>query len=152
MVAYVSSQARGGIGAATARLQHRNSKVGSEPHLWPIPQMLNSQVRPEIKPMSSWILVSFITGCAKRAIPSFFIFVFFFIILEGASKRVCCHTYRRVICLFSSKNFDVSFWPFILVFNPFWFCFCAAKCCIACILDKEWPTRKWSFKVQTLLF
>ena len=37
--AYVSSQARGLIGAAAADLHHSHSNMGSEPHLRPTPQL-----------------------------------------------------------------------------------------------------------------
>ena len=39
-VAYGSSQARGGIGAAAAGLHHSHSNVGSEPHLQPMLQLV----------------------------------------------------------------------------------------------------------------
>ena len=46
-VAYGGSQARSQIGATVASLCHTHSNSGSEPHLWPIPQILNpmSEVR-----------------------------------------------------------------------------------------------------------
>ena len=37
--AYGGSQARGWIGAVAAGLHHRHSNAGSEPHLWPTPQL-----------------------------------------------------------------------------------------------------------------
>ena len=39
LTAYGSSQARGWIGATAAVLCYRHSNVGSEPHLWPAPQL-----------------------------------------------------------------------------------------------------------------
>ena len=51
LAAYGSSQARGQIGAAAASLHHSYGYTGSLTH-W---------VRPGIKPVSSWILVRFIT-------------------------------------------------------------------------------------------
>ena len=39
-VTYGNSQSRGQIRAAAAGLQHSHSNVGSEPHLWPIPQLV----------------------------------------------------------------------------------------------------------------
>ena len=38
--AYGSSQARGLIGAMAAGLHHSHSNVGSEPHLWPTPELM----------------------------------------------------------------------------------------------------------------
>ena len=38
--AYGGSQARGWIGAVAASLHHHHSNTGSEPHLWPTPQLL----------------------------------------------------------------------------------------------------------------
>ena len=38
-LAYGSSQARGWIGVAPAGLGHSHSNMGSEPHLWPTPQL-----------------------------------------------------------------------------------------------------------------
>ena len=38
-MAYGGSQARGLIGATDAELHHSHSKVGSEPHLQPTPQL-----------------------------------------------------------------------------------------------------------------
>ena len=35
-----SFQARGRIGVAAAGLSHSHSNVGSEPHLWPTPQLM----------------------------------------------------------------------------------------------------------------
>ena len=40
LVAYRSSQARGGIGAAAACLHHSHSHTRSEPHLRPTPQLM----------------------------------------------------------------------------------------------------------------
>ena len=37
--AYGGSQARGLIGAIASSLRHSHSNVGSEPSLWPIPQL-----------------------------------------------------------------------------------------------------------------
>jgi len=37
--AYGGSQARGQIGAVAASLHHNHSKEGSEPCLWPTPQL-----------------------------------------------------------------------------------------------------------------
>ena len=50
--AYGSSQARGQIGARAVDLHHSHSNTGSLTH-W---------VRPGIEPVSSWILVSFLTA------------------------------------------------------------------------------------------
>ena len=41
--AYESSQARGRIGAVAARLRHNHSNTGSEPRLWPTPQLMATQ-------------------------------------------------------------------------------------------------------------
>ena len=60
------SQARGLIRGVVAGLCHSHSNARSQPHLWPTPQLtampdpyLTHWARPEIKPMSSWILVRF---------------------------------------------------------------------------------------------
>ena len=37
---YGSSQARGQIGATATRLEHSHSNAGSEPCLWPTPQLM----------------------------------------------------------------------------------------------------------------
>ena len=39
-MAYESTQARGQIGATAASLHHSYSNLGSEPHLWPTPQLM----------------------------------------------------------------------------------------------------------------
>ena len=65
--AYGSFQARGRIRGAAATLCHSLRNTGSEPHLWPTPQLtgntgsLTHWARPGIKPVSSWILVGFVT-------------------------------------------------------------------------------------------
>ena len=68
-MAYGSSQARGQIRAAAACLQHSHSNTGSKPHLDPHHssgqhQILNppSKARDQLNPMSSWILVRFVTA------------------------------------------------------------------------------------------
>ena len=38
-VAHGGSQARGPVGAVAASLHHSHSNTGSEPHLWPTPQL-----------------------------------------------------------------------------------------------------------------
>ena len=43
-VAYGRSQARCQIKAAVAGLYHSHSNVGSEPHLWPTPQLRQHQI------------------------------------------------------------------------------------------------------------
>ena len=40
LVAYGGSQARGGIGAVAAGLQHNHGNLGSEPRLRPTPQLM----------------------------------------------------------------------------------------------------------------
>ena len=47
-VAYGSSQANGGIGAAAVGLYHSHSNLGSEPHLQSIPQLMAT---PDSKPI-----------------------------------------------------------------------------------------------------
>ena len=72
-LAYGSSQARGQIRAAPTSLHHSNE--GFEPHLWPIPQLMTTPyllthwARPGIEPISSWILVGFITHQATMWTP-----------------------------------------------------------------------------------
>ena len=43
-VAYGDSQARGLSGATAAGLHHSHSNTGSEPHLWPTPQLMATQI------------------------------------------------------------------------------------------------------------
>ena len=63
--AYGSSQARGQIRATAASLRHNHKNVGSEPHLWPTPHSITGSLtqwmRLGIEPVSSWILVRFIS-------------------------------------------------------------------------------------------
>ena len=40
LVAYWSFQARGHIGAVAANLHHKHNNAGSEPYLWPTPQLM----------------------------------------------------------------------------------------------------------------
>ena len=80
--AYGSSQARGGIRAAAAGLNHNYSNTRSEPHLRPTPQHtampdpLTYLVKPGIEPKSSWIIAGFITAEPRWELP-IFSFVFF---------------------------------------------------------------------------
>ena len=60
-MAYGSSQARGQIEAAFASLCHGYSNSGSEPCLQPTPHLTATDLNPGIKPVSSWILVEFVT-------------------------------------------------------------------------------------------
>ena len=59
--AYGSSQAKGRMGAAAAGLHHSHISARSEPHFWPVLQLvatlnpLNHWVEPGIKPSSSWM-------------------------------------------------------------------------------------------------
>ena len=39
-LAYGGSQARGWIGGTATGLHHGHSKVGSDPHMWPTPQLM----------------------------------------------------------------------------------------------------------------
>ena len=65
--AYGSSQARGQIGAIAASLHHSHSNTRSKLHLQPMLQLIPMPdpwmhwASPGIKPVSSWILVRFIT-------------------------------------------------------------------------------------------
>ena len=65
--AYRGSQARGRIGAIATGLHHSHSNARSEPCLQLTPQLtakpypLTHWVRPEIKPVSSWVLVRFLS-------------------------------------------------------------------------------------------
>ena len=71
-VAYGGSQARGWIRTVATGLHHSHSNVGSEPHLWPIPQLTATLdpsppwTRPGIKPASSWILVGLFTAETRQ--------------------------------------------------------------------------------------
>ena len=67
--AYGSSQARSWIRAAAAGLCHSHSNAGSEPHLWPIQQLMATWARPGIEPVSSWILVGFVSTRPQWELP-----------------------------------------------------------------------------------
>ena len=61
-MAYGGSPARSRIGTTNTSLHHSHSKAGSEPHLWPKPQLmatLDHWPRPGIEPITSWILIQF---------------------------------------------------------------------------------------------
>ena len=69
--AYESSQARGKIGAVGASLRHRHSHAGSEPRLWPTPQLRQRWILHPLSEAkdwteSSWILVGFTTAKLPR--------------------------------------------------------------------------------------
>ena len=49
LAAYEGSQARGQVGAVAAGLHHSHSSTGSEPCLWPTPQLWQRQI---LNPMS----------------------------------------------------------------------------------------------------
>ena len=77
-VAYGSSQARYGIGAAAAGLCHSHRNMGSKPYLWPMApcgttcgnaRSLTHWVKSGIKPASSWTLVRFLTHWITRETP-----------------------------------------------------------------------------------
>ena len=74
-VAYGSSQAQGEIGDEAASLRHSH-RTSDPTCVWYLHHsswqcwILTHWVRPEIKPMSSWILVSFITRRATMGTPS----------------------------------------------------------------------------------
>ena len=91
--AYRGSQARGQIRARAAGLHHSHSNARSEPYLWPTPQpqqhgiwaasvayttahgnarSLTHWAGPGTKPISSWILVGFLTCWATTGIPHAF--------------------------------------------------------------------------------
>ena len=90
---YGGSQARGLIRATAAGLHHSHSNVRSLTH-W---------VRPEIEPMSSWILVGFVNFWASVGAPRFISFTFVLVLLpalawfsimmlnrSGQSRYHCC--------------------------------------------------------------
>ena len=68
-VAYGGSQARGLVGAIAASLHHSHSNAGSEPHLWPTPQLTATPERPGIEPTTSWFLVGLVNHCATTGTP-----------------------------------------------------------------------------------
>ena len=76
-VAYVSSQARGWIGATAAGLHHSYSNRRSKPCLWPTPEFMTATpdhlthwARVGIKPTSSWILHKFVTTEPQQELPA----------------------------------------------------------------------------------
>ena len=79
-MAYGSSQAMRQTGAAPAGLLHNHSKARSKPCLWPTPQLiaildlLTHWVRPGNEPVSSWILVCFVTAEPQLELPRIFLF------------------------------------------------------------------------------
>ena len=82
---YGSYQAKGWIRDVAVGLCHSHSNVGSvgsEPHLWPTPQLTSNAgsltfwVRPGIEPESWWIPVRFLNHWAMKGPPVFFVFFF----------------------------------------------------------------------------
>ena len=75
-IAYGGSQARGRIGAAAACLHHSHSHshARSELYLQPAPQLTAtldpSPTEPGIEPVSSWILVRFVSTAPQRELPN----------------------------------------------------------------------------------
>ena len=67
-MAYGGSQAQGRIGAAAASLHHSHSNMGSATYTTAQGNAgsLTHRVRPGIKPVSSWILVGFVTTEPQR--------------------------------------------------------------------------------------
>ena len=76
--AYGRSQARGRIGVAAASLHHSHSNAGSEPSLQLTPQLtamlhpLIHWIRPGIEPISSWLLVRFVSAAPQQNSVHFF--------------------------------------------------------------------------------
>ena len=71
------------IGATAVGLHHSHSNTGSKPYLWPTPQLMATQdppthwARPEIKPVTSWLLDSFpLHHNENSKILNFFITIF----------------------------------------------------------------------------
>ena len=78
--AYWGSQVRGWIGAAGASLRHSHSNTRSKPHLSPTPHTAHGNTRslthwakPEIKHVSSWMLVRFVSTEPWGKPPFFFL-------------------------------------------------------------------------------
>ena len=69
--AYGGFQARGQMGAIAAGLCHsHNSHMGSEPRLQSTPQLVAMlDLRPLIKPASSWMLVRFVSAEPRWELP-----------------------------------------------------------------------------------
>ena len=67
-MAYGSSQARGQIGATAANLHHSHSNAGSVNYTIAHGNAgsLSHQVRPGIKPATSWLLVGFVSAVQQR--------------------------------------------------------------------------------------
>ena len=78
--AYGSSQARGWIGATTARLHHRHSNARSEPHLQPTPQLMAmpdpqpTEQGQRANPYLQWVSLTMgsLTTEPQRELPPFF--------------------------------------------------------------------------------
>ena len=78
--AYGSSQARGRTGATAAGLHHSHSNLLSElcvsrAAIHNNARPLTHRVRPGIKPMSSWILVRFVTAKSQQELPPLRVFM-----------------------------------------------------------------------------
>ena len=77
-MAYGGTQARDWIGAVAAGLHNSHSNSRSELHLQPTPQLMvmldpyPTEPRPGVKPVSSWMLVRFISLSHNRQSPTVF--------------------------------------------------------------------------------
>ena len=111
-VAYVTSQARGRIGAVAAGLHHSHSKAGSEQHLWltlqltATPDPLTNWASSGIKPAPSWMLVGFITTEPRQEIPFALKFDVYLIDihLSLAAIELFSLTHSNFFTMFSALN------------------------------------------------
>ena len=94
-MAYGSSQARGRIGSTAASPHHSHSNARSESH--PTPQLtatcctarsLTHWARPGIEPVSTWVLVGFVTAEPQWGFLDFFFFFLGNVLVSyGCSKK-----------------------------------------------------------------
>ena len=106
------SQAKGRIGAVAASLHHSHSHTKSEPSSWQR-QILN-QVRPGIKPASSWILVRFVSAEPRWEL----------------LRSTKCHTFGTFVLLLG--DFAVSNGPK-----------CSAEVLVFAAVKCVWCSRRW---------
>ena len=114
--AYGSSQSRGQFGATAANLHHSHSNAGSEPHLWPTPQLmampksLTHWVRPGIESSTSWFPVRFVSAAPQRELFFFFSPDLIFKSIMVAARKMDWREEARNQLGSDSRNPDARCW------------------------------------------
>ena len=117
-----SSWARGRIGAVAASLYHSHSKAGSELCLNPLSKDLNARslthwAKLGIKPISSWILVKFITAEPWWELPITFlslVLTWKIIILDNILSEKQIHSETQSIDMFTNSGLCFYAFSFII--------------------------------------